>query len=123
VSIFAHMRRMLLPLAIVVAIVAIAVPTCRMVGCDMDMGAMGAMRIVPITGTHMSAACPGQWEFSSGVASIVPRGSDSLTLTLVAALFAAVVLFAPQVVARPVLARVSNPPPPPEEPRGERFRV
>ena len=37
-SVFAHMRRMILPLAVVVAVVAIAVPTCQMIGCDMEMG-------------------------------------------------------------------------------------
>jgi hypothetical protein len=111
---------MLLPLAIVVAIVAIAVPTCRMVGCDMNMG---AMPFVPFSGTHASSDCPGQWELFTTPASTLPSGTESLLLTLVAALFAAVVLFAPQMSARPVLVRVSNPPPPPEEPRGERFRV
>ena len=119
-SVFAHMRRMLLPLAIVVAIVAIAVPTCRMVGCDMSMG---AMPFVPFNGSHISADCPGQWEVFTAPSSTLPSGSYSLILTLVAALVAAVVLFAPQVAPRPVLARVSNPPPPPEDPRGERFRV
>lgn len=111
---------MLLPLAIVVAIVAIAVPTCRMVGCDMKMGAMPLM---PFSGTHASAACPGQWEFSTTPAGTLPTGSQTLLLTLILALFGAVLLLAPQVVAHPVLTRVSNPPPPPEEPRGERFRV
>jgi hypothetical protein len=119
-SVFAHMRRMLLPLAIVVALVAIAVPTCRMINCDMDMG---AMRIMPMGGTHVASNCSGQWEFSSTPTSTLPGGSDSLLLTIVAALCATVVLIAPQVASRPVLARVSNPPPPPDEPRGERFRV
>jgi hypothetical protein len=120
VSVFAHMRRMLLPLTIVVALVAIAVPTCRMIGCDMDMG---AMRIVPMGGTYLSAQCPGQWEFSSTPVSTVPNGSSAILLTLVAALVAAVVLIAPQSTSRFVLVRVSDPPPPPEDPRGERFRV
>lgn len=120
-SVFASMRRMLLPLAIVVAIVAIAVPTCRMVGCD--MADMGAMAFAPFSGSHVSADCPSQWELFTTPASILPSGSDPLLLTLAAALFAAFVLYAPQLVALRVLARVSNPPPPPEEPRGERFRV
>jgi hypothetical protein len=120
VYVFAHMRRMLLPLAIVVALVAIAVPTCRMVNCDMDMG---AMPFVPFSGAHLSADCPGQWEIFTTPTSTIPTGSNSLLLTLVAATVAAVVLLVPQVSARPLLARVSNPPPPPEGPRGERFRV
>jgi len=114
------MRRMVLPLAIVLAVVAIAIPTCRMVGCDMSMG---AMPFVPFSGSHVSADCPGEWGVFTTPASTLPSSSDSLILTLAAALFAGVLLMAPQVVARPVLARVSNPPPPPDEPRGERFRV
>ena len=82
-------------MAIVVALVAIAVPTCQMVGCDMEMG---AMPFVPFSGTHMSADCPGQWEFFTTPASTLPSGSDTLLLTLVAALVGAVVLFAPQIV-------------------------
>lgn len=113
----------MLPLAIVVAIVAIAVPTCRMVNCTMDMNAMGAMKIVPFHGPHFSAKCSGMWEVFTTPASTAPSSSDPLTLTLLAALAAAVILFAPRLVARPVLVRVSDPPPPPEEPRGERFRV
>jgi len=114
------MRKALLPLAIVVAIVAVAVPTCRMVGCDMDMG---AMRFVPMQGVHLTAPCPGTWELSSAPAGTVPNGGGSLLLTFIAALAAVVVLFSPQVVSRPVLARVSNPPPPPDDPLGARFRV
>jgi hypothetical protein len=121
VSVFAHMRRMLLPLAIVVAIVAIAVPTCQMINCDMDMS--GGMPFVPFSGTRMSADCPGEWAVFTAPASTLPGGSDSLLITLLAAIVAAVVLLAPQLAGRPVLVRVSNPPPPPEEPRGERFRV
>lgn len=115
------MRRLFLPLAIVVAIVAVAVPTCRMVGCD--MGDMGAMPMVPHNGPHASSMCPGQWELSSSPTGIVPGGSDPLVLSLFAALAAAVVLLAPQRAARLNFAYVGDPPPPPQDPRGERFRV
>jgi len=120
VSFFAHMRKALLPLAIVVAIVAVAVPTCRMVGCDMDMG---AMPFVPMHGVHFTAPCPGAWELSASPVGTIPSGGNSLLLTFIAALAAVVLLFSPQVVSRPVLARVSNPPPPPDDPLGARFRV
>ncbi len=119
-SVFAHMRRMLLPLAIVVALVAIAVPTCQMINCDMEMG---AMPFVPFSGPRMAADCPGQWEFSSTPTGTLPNGSTTLLLTLASAIVAAFVLFAPQMTGRHILVRVSDPPPPPEEPRGERFRV
>ena len=73
----------MLPLAVVVAIVAIAVPTCRMVGCD--MGDAGAMPFVPHNGPHVSSMCLGQWELSTSPTGIVPSGSDPLVLSLVAA--------------------------------------
>lgn len=120
VSVLAHMRKALLPVAIVVAIVVVALPIYRMVGCDMDMN---AMRIVPMHGSWLSAPCPGTWEVSSAPASTLPSGGDSLLLVFVAALAAMVLMLAPQVVSLPVLMRVSDPPPPPEEPLGARFRV
>ena len=110
-----------MPLAIVVAIVAIAVPTCRMVNCD--MGDMGAMPLVPHSGPHISAMCLGQWEISASPTGIVPTGSNPLILGLVAALAAAVIVFAPQRSTRFVYAFAGDPPPPPQDPRGERFRV
>jgi hypothetical protein len=115
------MRRFLLPLVIVVAIVAIAIPTCRMVGCD--MGDMGAMSFVPFGGTHASAMCPGQWEYSSSPAGIVPSGGDPLVIGFFAALVAAIALLVPQRSARPTLACVGDSPPPRQAARGERFRV
>ncbi len=119
-SAFATMRRLALPLAIVVAIVAIAVPTCHMVGCTMNSGAMG---FVPFNGPHFSSLCGGLWAFDSAPAGTVPSGIDALFLMLLAAFAGAVALLAPQVTGRPVLARACNPPPPPVRPRGERFRV
>ena len=118
---FAHMRRFVLPIAIVIAIVAVAVPTCRMVGCD--MGDMGTMTLASFGGAHVSAMCPGTWEFSSTPTGIVPSGVDPLVLGLVAALAAAIVFLAPQRSGRPTLAYVGDPPPPPQDPRGVRFRV
>jgi hypothetical protein len=114
------MRRLLLPLVVVVAIVAIAIPTCRMVGCDMEMG---AMPFVPFSGPHASSMCPGQWEYSSSPSGIVPTGSDPLLLGFVAMLVAAVALVSPRLTSRPLLAYVGDPPPPPGDPRGARFRV
>jgi hypothetical protein len=121
VSVFAHIRRFLLPLAIVVAIVAIAIPTCRMVGCD--MGDMGAMAMGSHSGTGVAPMCPGQWEFSTSPSGIVPNGTDPLVLGFMAALAVAVVLIAPQRMSRPALVYMGEPPPPPDDPWGERFRV
>jgi hypothetical protein len=115
------MRRYLLPLAIVVAIVAVAVPRCRMEGCD--MGDMGAMASMPFGGPSVSAMCPAHWEVSSSPSGVVPTGSDPLVLGFVAALAAAVVLLAPQRSSRMTFAYVGDPPPPPSDPWGARFRI
>lgn len=116
----AHMRRALLPLAIVLAIVTVAVPTYSMVGCKMDMG---AMRFVPMRGFHFTAPCPGSWVLSTGPVGTVPVTSSPLLLTFMAALAAVFVLIAPQFMVSPVVVRAKNPPPPREEPRGQRYRV
>jgi hypothetical protein len=116
---FVHNRRFLMPLVIAMALVAIAVPTCRMVGCEMDMGAMPFMP----HGAGFYNQCSGEWVTSAGPAGVVPPGVDTLMLTLMAAVLVAVVLFSPMMSARPVFAFSAQPPPPPEDPRGERFRV
>jgi hypothetical protein len=115
------MRRLLLPFAIVVALVAIAIPTYTMVGCDTGM--MGAMAMPSTGGQTISSACTGQWELSTSPAGIVPTGTSSLLLGFAVALVAAVVLLAPQRSARFALTFVGDPPPPPHDPLGERFRV
>ncbi|NTU71215.1 MAG: hypothetical protein HGB10_05295 [Coriobacteriia bacterium] len=116
----ARMRGLTLSLVVVIALVAVAVPTCRMVGCDMDMG---AMPFVPFSGAHLTSDCGGEWAFSSTPVGTLPSSALNLLLSLAAAMVAALVLFGPQLASRPLLAMVSNPPPPPELPRGERFRV
>jgi len=117
----ANIHRVALPLVIAMAIVAIAIPTCRMINCDMDMGK--GMPFMPRGLGIFNPACAGEWVTSTGPSAIVPSGVQSLLLTLIAAVVAVVALFAPQFTARPVFAFSAQPPPPPESPRGERFRV
>lgn len=108
----------LVPLIIVVAFVAIMVPTCQMVGCNgmMPMPYFGH-------GTAITPDCPGTLVSSSTPVGVVPSAADSLLLTLVSALVAVVVLFAPRQPVRLARAFAATPPPPPEDPRGERLRV
>jgi hypothetical protein len=114
------MRRTAFALAIIIAFVAVVVPTCRMVGCTMDMGAMmhgmGDM-------AAFSADCAGTLVMSSSPVAIVPSGADTLTLALVAAVVAALALLMPAMSVRPVFVMEPTPPPPPLPTRGERFRV
>jgi hypothetical protein len=115
------MSRFLLPVAIMVALVAVVLPTCQMIGCDMD--AMGAMPFMPNGGAYSD--CPGQWVVnSSSTSGIVPSGPNALSFMLVLAILAVgAVLFAPQASQRSVVAYVGDPPPPDEDSFGARFRV
>lgn len=115
----AHMRRALL-LAIVLAVALAAVPTYRMVGCDMDMGAMSFR---PMHGLRFVEPCSGAWILRIGPLGAAPAPTSYSLLTLIAALVVGLLIVRPEFVSRPVFARVSNPPPPPEDPLGERFRV
>jgi len=118
----ANNRKALIAFAIAVAFVTLVVPTCRMVGCSMEMNsAMGSMSHA--MGAVISGTCGGEYVTTTGPLSIVPVGTESLLLSLLAALVAAAVLFSPRVEMRPVRFIDRAPPPPPEDPRGERFRV
>lgn len=116
----AQMRKTMLALAIVIAIVAVVVPTCRMVGCSMDMGPMGFMHF---GGVGFSSHCGGTWVTNVAPDAVVPSGADGLTLALVAMVAAALALLMPKMTASPVRVIEPTPPPPPQDPRGERFRI
>jgi hypothetical protein len=122
VSRFLDNRKALIALAVAIAFVAVAVPTCRMIGCSMEMGYMGFMH--PDSAFGFFQDCGGAYTVNSAPSAIVPAGSQSILTLLSGALAAiAVVAFAPFVISRPSLIVDATAPPPPEEPRGERFRV
>ncbi len=114
-------RKALLVIATIVAFVAIVVPSCRMVGCSMEMG--GAMPFPGQVGAGFFGDCGGTIAANGTPVAIVPSGADALVLALVGMVLAAVALFARQPSVEPVRVWREDPPPPPEEPRGERFRV
>lgn len=111
-------RKALLALAIVVAFVAIVVPTCRMVGCS-----MGAMPLHMGDTAGFFSLCDGTYVTSNAPSAVIPSGADALVLALVAAVFAAVAAFQPSVRVVRITSHPSDPPPPPEDPRGMRLRV
>jgi hypothetical protein len=113
---------MSLALLIAIAVIAVAIPTCQMVGCDMSMPG-GMMRISTHLGGSFGQACDGRWVSSSTQYAVPPSGFSALLLSLFAAIAAAAVLFSPRVALRPVRFVDANGPPPPLEPRGERFTV
>lgn len=121
---YVNMQRFMLPLAIMVALVAVVLPTCQMVGCDMNGTGMGAMPFMPKGGAYSD--CPGEWVVNtSSSTGIVPSGGDSLSFMLLIALLAivGVMFFAPQVSLRPAAVYTGDPPPPLEDSFGARFRV
>jgi hypothetical protein len=118
---FFNSRKTMIALAVAVALVAIVVPMCRMVGCSMETGYMGFMHSGSAPG--LFGDCGGEYTSTFGPAGIVPPGGQSLLLTLVAALGVAAFVFSPQRVVGHVSDVYAMPPPPPEDPRGERFRV
>ena len=121
---YVTMQRFMLPLAIMVAMVAVVLPTCQMIGCEMNGVGMGAMPFMPQGGVYSD--CPGEWVVNtSGSNGIVPSGADSLTFSLLIAMLAIVgaLLFAPRASLKPIAAYSGDPPPPLEDSFGARFRV
>lgn len=117
---FGHNRRMMIALAVVIAVVAIVVPTCRMVGCSMPMSApmMGHLPMTILFGD-----CGGELVYNGAPTAVVPSGLDSLTVALLAAVMAAVALALPRTTPRAVFVSETGSPPPPVEPGGMRLRL
>ena len=118
---FAHRRRTLIVIAIVVAFVAVVIPTCRMVGCSMSMG--GAMPFGQQWTPGFFGDCGGEYVVNGTPVAVVPAGVDALTTALTAVVFAALALLVPRLAHGPLLLIEATPPPPPEAPRGMRFRL
>lgn len=113
-------RKALIALALAMVFVAVAIPTCRMIGCSMGGAASWGNNAV---GLGFYGDCGGTWVTSATpVAAVLPSAYGAI----VALLGLAVVAVA--ITRRPVLVEVisehaSDPPPPPEDPRGERLRI
>lgn len=119
-------RKALIALAIAIAFLAVAIPTCRMVGCSMESGSMASMDMMHMgSGAELGffSTCGGEYSTTEGPLAIVPLGADVLVLAFAAACVAAGALASPMTVSRPVLVADATPPPPPEDPLGVRFRV
>jgi hypothetical protein len=111
-----------LALVVAIAVIAVAIPACQMIGCDMSMTG-GMMRISTIPGPTFSDACAGTWVSNPSQPGVPPTQSITALLSLFAAIAAAIVLFSPRVEFRPVRLVDANGPPDPLDPRGERFTV
>jgi hypothetical protein len=110
----------LLAVMLVIAVLAVAIPTCQMIGCNMGM-AGGMMRISTNPGLSLGAPCDGTWVSSESVIGVLPSNFLSTLVVLLAVLGMAVLMFSPKLVSRPIYLAEANAPPPPLEPRGERY--
>jgi hypothetical protein len=111
---------MMLALVIAIAVVTVAIPTCQMVACSMDMSG-GMMRVFPSTAGSIHAACDGLWLSSTSITGVDPSGMSLMLMLLFSAMAAAMMAFAPRPATRRIRVDDANAPPPPRDPRGERF--
>ena len=115
-------HKILLNVMLAIALLAVAIPTCQMIGCDMGMCG-GMMRITTIPGPTIGVACGGIWLASASVAGTMPAEFLSLLLALIVAFAFSLTAFSPRVEFRMARIADANAPPPPLDPRGERFIV
>ena len=112
-----------LALMIAVVVIATAVPVFQMVGCNMST-CDGMMAIPAHLGLSIDNACGGSWVLTSGgQPGVPPTEPIALLLVLLAAIAAAAALFSPRAAVKRVRIMDAESPPPPLEPRGERFTI
>jgi hypothetical protein len=107
-------------LVVMMAVVAIAIPTCTMIGCDMAM--TGGMPFMP-SGAGIFNACSGEWVTSTGPAGVLPSGLENIVIVLGALVVAVAINLAPRESTSMVRVLAAEPPPPPEDPLGQRTRI
>lgn len=119
----ANNRKALIALTVAIAFVAVVVPTCRMVGCSMDMGSLGMTHHLGST-PAMNSTCGGEYTTTDGsLLGVIPVGIETLILALFATLLAARALFATVMQSRVLSVAYATPPPPPDSPLGVRLRL
>jgi hypothetical protein len=107
-------------LVVMMAVVAIAIPTCTMIGCDMGMS--GGMPYMP-SGTGIFNSCAGEWVTNTGPAGVLPGGFENTVLVLGALIMAVAITLVPRESSSIVQVLAAEPPPPPEDPLGQRTRI
>ena len=107
-------------LVVMMAVIVIAIPTVAMIDCEMDMS--GGMPYMP-SGAGIFNTCSGEWVTSSGPAGVLPTGAENIILALTALVVVAAVTLAPRESMGRVQAMAAEPPPPPEDPLGQRTRI
>ena len=112
------MRKVSIAMVIILAMVAVLLPLCVMIGCGMDTGHMMGSH----TGFGFTDACTNA-AGDAAQAAIAPGNLQTLIMTLVVALGLVFSLALPQPSAHLVRIVAEEPPPPPEDPLGARFIV
>jgi len=115
-------RRMTLALVIAIAVLTVAIPTCVMIGCDMGLcGPM--MRMTSFPGPAFLNQCSGTWLANAGQVGALPTEFVTAFLAMLAFVAMLLGLFSSSLELRAVTFVEANAPPPPLDPRGERFRI
>lgn len=113
----ANIDRVSLTMVIIISVVAVLLPLCMAIGCDMaTMGMTGSSTL------GFSSKCADVMA-SGAQAAIAPGSPQSLIMLLVAAFCMAFVLAAPQPIRRFLRVVAEDPPAPPEDPRGVRLII
>lgn len=113
-------RKTILTVMLAIAVLAVAIPTCVMIGCDMGNMCGGMTAALGNFGSTFSNQCAGTVVANAGQIGIVSSELLTMLMALVA-IVAAFLMFAPRVHFEPVRLVDANAPPPPLEPRGERW--
>lgn len=120
----ANNRKALIAITVAIMFVTVVVPTCRMVGCSMEMGGSAGMMHHMGAAPMMSSTCGGEYTTTDGSPlGVIPVGIDALILALFATLLVARALFATELQSRSLVVAYATPPPPPETPLGVRLRL
>ena len=103
-------------------VVISAVPVIVMIGCTMNMSALGT------SCTHgmevLSSACGGTYVLmQNAAAAVVTSGFSALLFALLAIFMMAAFVMAPEARSRAFVLVPANPPPPPEDPLGVRLTL
>jgi len=116
----ANNRRVAMALVVMMAVVAIAIPTCTMIGCEMGMS--GGMPYMP-SGSGIFNSCAGEWVTNTGPAGVLPSGLENIVLVLGGLVVAVAITAAPRESTSLIHVLAAEPPPPPEDPLGQRTRI